>query len=68
MQEENQRWKKGTESLQRENEKLQKEALKMAQKCGDLAVKLEKAEKKASTLASVEEAVCPQCKESMEES
>lgn len=68
MQEENQRWKKGTESLQRENEKLQKEALKMAQKCADLQGKLEKAEKKASTLAAVEEAVCLQCKESMEES
>jgi chromosome segregation ATPase len=68
MQEENQGWKVQTERLQKENESLQRESLKLVSKCSDLQGKLEKAEKKASTLGTVEEVVCQNCNGSLEES
>ena len=71
MREEASHWKTAAENLQRENTKLQKEALKMTQEIME-RVKLIKSKDetiaKLQQLSTVEEAICQNCKNSLEES
>ena len=70
-------WKQTTEKLSTENERLQKDMLKITKeqmaKAREVAEKDETIERlrdqiKQNGLETVEEALCPQCKNSMEES
>lgn len=71
MREEAQHWKSAAEKLQRENTELQKEALKMTR---DVMEKVKLIKSKDETIAklqqlsTVEEAICQNCKNSLEES
>ena len=71
MREEAEHWRTAAEKLQRENTKLQKEALKMTQETME-RVKLIKSKDetiaKLQQLQTVEEAICQNCKNSLEES
>lgn len=71
MREEAEHWRSAAEKLQRENTKLQKEALKMTQETME-RVKLLKSKddtiSKLQKLQTVEEAICQNCKNSLEES
>lgn len=64
-------WKSAAERLQKENMLLQKEALKMQQQMMEKAKLLKSKEdtiSKLQQLDTVEEAICQNCKNSLEES
>ena len=71
MREEAEHWKTAAEKLQRENTKLQKEALKMTQETMERMKLLKSKDEtiaKLQQLDIVEEAICQNCKHSLEES
>ena len=78
MKQEVEYWKQTADKLQKENDKVQKDMLQMSQeqmaKTRELAAKdetigtLREQLEKSGNLETVEEALCPQCKRSMEES
>lgn len=71
MREEAEHWKSAAEKLQRENTKLQKEALKMTQEAMERMKLLKSKDEtiaKLQQLDIVEEAICQNCKNSLEES